>query len=135
MSKNFDLDLNFGEIFEKKVNDMLKCKGDIEVKTERDKWAETGNICIEIRYKGEPSGLSITEADTWIHFLSINNSIVGGFIFPVKELKFIVKRLLIDSGAKIVYGGDNGASELVLLPIDKIFEKGGGYVNPKQSAK
>ena len=84
MSKNFDLDLNFGEIFEKKVNDMLQCKGDIEVKTERDRWANTGNICIEIRYKGEPSGLSITEADTWIHLLAINDSIVGGFIFPVR---------------------------------------------------
>ena len=54
MSKNFVLDLKFGEIFEKKVNNMLKCKGNIEVKTERDTWATTGNICVEIRYKGKP---------------------------------------------------------------------------------
>ena len=90
MSKNFDLDLNFGEIFEDKVNKMLKCKGDIEVKTERDKWATTGNICIEIRYKGRPSGLSITEADTWIHLLAIDDEVVGGFIFPVKTVKVAV---------------------------------------------
>ncbi len=131
MSKNFDVDLNFGEIFEEKVNNMLKCKGNIEVKTERDKWAETGNICIEIRYKGEPSGLSTTEADTWIHFLSINNSIVGGFIFPVKELQLIVKKLLYEGVARKVNGGDSDASQLVLLPIGRIFEKGAGYVDTK----
>ena len=122
MSKNFDVDLKFGVIFEKKVNEMFKCKGDIEVKTERDKWAKTGNICIEIRYKGKPSGLSTTEADTWIH-------IVGGFIFPVKELQFIVKRLLYEGVAKKVNGGDSDASQLVLLPISRIFEKGAGYVD------
>ena len=129
MSKNFDVDLNFGVIFEKKVNEMFKCKGDIEVKTERDKWAKTGNICIEIRYKGKPSGLSTTEADTWIHFLAIGEDIVGGFIFPVKELQFIVKRLLYEGVAKRVNGGDSDASQLVLLPISRIFDKGAGYVD------
>ena len=129
MSKNFDLDLNFGEIFEDKVNKMLKCKGDIEVKTERDKWASTGNICIEIRYKGRPSGLSTTEADTWIHLLAIDDEVVGGFIFPVKELQFIVKRLLYENIAKTVMGGDSDASQIVLLPISRIFEKGAGYVD------
>jgi len=129
MSKNFDLDLNFGVIFEKKVNDMLNCEGKIEVKTERDKWATTGNICIEVKYKDRPSGLAATEADTWIHLLAIDNEIVGGFIFPVKELKFIVKRLLYKNIARTVSGGDSDASQLVLLPISRIFEKGAGYVD------
>ena len=85
MSKNFDLDLKFGLLFEDKVQKMLNCKGNIEVKTERDKWLKTGNICIEVKYRDKPSGLAATDADTWIHLLAINDEIVGGFFFPVDK--------------------------------------------------
>ena len=34
----------------------------IEVKTERDWWARTGNLCIEVERRGKPTGISITKA-------------------------------------------------------------------------
>ena len=41
---NFDIDLNFGLIHEDKVREIFEGKGSIEVKTERDTWAKTGNM-------------------------------------------------------------------------------------------
>lgn len=122
MSKNFDLDLKFGLLFEDKVQKMLNCKGNIEVKTERDKWLKTGNICIEVKYRDKPSGLAATDADTWIHLLAISDEIVGGFFFPVDKLKLTVKRLLIQGKAKKLKAGDSNLSEIVLLPIKDIFD-------------
>ena len=69
-AKNFDIDLEFGEVWEERVRKIFENKGTIEVKTERDIWRTTGNIVIEIGYKGRPSGLSITDAEWWIHVLT-----------------------------------------------------------------
>ena len=44
--KKFDLDLAYGKVRENMVADMLQDKK-IEVKSERDMWARTGNIAIE----------------------------------------------------------------------------------------
>jgi len=118
---NFDIDLAFGEIGEQKIEDLLSGKYKIEVKTERDKWVSTGNIVIEISYKGRPSGLTATEADWWIHCLNINGNFVGALMFPVEELNAIVDKLLARGDARITYGGDGNHSELVLLPLSKIY--------------
>jgi len=68
--KRFDLDLQYGQVFEKKVADMLR-HSKIEVKTERDMWKCTGNIAIEIMSRGNPSGIETTEWVCWFHILSI----------------------------------------------------------------
>ena len=117
---NFDLDLDFGQIFEGKVSDIFT-KGKIEVKTERDTWLQTGNIAIEYKYKGKPSGLSTTEADTWIHLLSVRGEIVGGFIIPVKVLRVRVKQMLYENSAWKRTGGDCDESQLILCKISRIF--------------
>ena len=52
MNGNFDIDLDFGQVYEEKVRKLFEGKGGIEVKTERDMWKRTGNIAIEVRYKG-----------------------------------------------------------------------------------
>jgi hypothetical protein len=44
--KKFDIDLEYGTIREEKVADMLT-KKKIEVKSEKDLWQKTGNICIK----------------------------------------------------------------------------------------
>ena len=44
--KKFDLDLEYGQVREELVANMLQNKK-IEVKSERDKWQKTGNISIE----------------------------------------------------------------------------------------
>ena len=52
MAKNtkFDLDLEYGQIREKRIENLLK-GGKIEIKTERSWWRKTGNIAIEYEYR------------------------------------------------------------------------------------
>ena len=119
---NFDIDLDFGRIGEQKVLDIFEGDGTIEVKTERDKWKKTGNIAIELSYKGRPSGLTTTDAKTWIHLLSYDGIIEGGFILDVVEFRNRVSKLIKDKIARVVYGGDGNFSELALIPIKHIFE-------------
>ena len=119
--KKFDIDLAFGEKGEEFVRDVLQGNGKVEVKTERDKWEGTGNIAIEIRCNGKLSGLSSTESKTWVHLLSVNDKIRGGFIFNTDYLKDIVKSLVKDGKAKVTMGGDFNASQMVLLPIKELF--------------
>ena len=120
MTGNFDLDRNFGQIYEEKVRDIFEGDGSIEVKTERDIWQKTGNIAIEIRYRGKPSGISSTDAKWWIHILSNDNDIETALMFKVEKLKKKIKQMVMLGMARIVVGGDNDNSEIVLLPIDKI---------------
>ena len=120
---NFDIDLDFGMKGEDWVIKLFEGNEKIEVKTERGLWKETGNIAIEITYKGKPSGLSTTEADMWIHLLEDNREIVGGFIIPVKTLKQRIKNLYKDKEISIIKGGDDNNSSIALLPISEVFTK------------
>lgn len=122
-SAKFDIDLDFGQLYEKRLQYLLQSKGKIEVKTERNLWASTGNIAIEVRYRGKPSGLSTTEADWWFHILTINGEMVSMVAFPVHRLKRIVKKMLRDGSAKKIMGGDENKSEMVLLPVDKLLSE------------
>ena len=115
--KEFDLDLQFGKMGEKFVQDVLEGDSKIEIKTERDIWKTTGNIAIEIRYKGENSGITTTEASTWIHLLCYKDVIEGGFILNVKKLKERIKELKEEGKINIVMGGDENQSQMVLIPI------------------
>ena len=119
--KKFDLDLKFGLLGEDFVKDMQNGNTMIEVKTERDKWKNTGNIAIEIRCNSVPSGISTTGSSVWIHLLSYNGKMEGGFIFAVDELKKKIKKLLEEKKAKIVMVGDFVSSQMVLIPIKELF--------------
>ena len=119
--KKFDLDLKFGHFGEDFVRDMQSGNTKIEVKTERDIWKNTGNIAIEIRCNGELSGISTTGSEIWIHLLSYNGKIEGGFIFDVKDLKGKIKKLVKEKKARMIMGGDFDASQMVLLPIKELF--------------
>ena len=117
----FDIDLDYGQKFEKHLEEVFKDGKRVEVKTERNIWKTTGNIAIEIKCRGMLSGLSITEADYWIHLLAWNEQIKGGFIFPVNELKKRVKDMVKNGTAQIKHGGDDNASTMVLLPIKELY--------------
>ena len=119
--KGFDLDLKFGKMGEDFVADVFEGNSKVEVKTERDIWRTTGNIAIEIRCSGKKSGLSTTESTIWIHLLAYNGVIEGGFIFKVDQLKDKIKRLHKEKKIKMVMGGDNNLSQMVLLPIKDLF--------------
>ena len=115
--KKFDIDLQFGSIREDKIADMLTNKK-IEVKSERGKWMETGNICIEYQSYGKPSGIEATEADFWLHNLCIGDEIFCTLVFDVPKLKKLVKKL---DYLKSVSGGDHNASRMYLVNIQKLF--------------
>ncbi len=120
--KGFDLDLEFGKMGEEFTQQVFEGNSKVEVKTERDIWVTTGNIAIEIRCNGKPSGLSTTESNVWIHLLAHNNVIKGGFLFKVDELKAKIKKLHESEDLKLVMGGDNNASQMALLPIKELFD-------------
>ena len=135
---DFNKDLKEGEMGEKVIVMYLVCQGMIyrgmnkdykydicmysdkneeevffEVKT--DVYPEdTGNMAIEIRYKGKPSGISKTEADWFIYLyrdLKFNNL----WMIKVDDLKNLIKQ----NKFKRVNGGDSNKSELILIPRDK----------------
>ena len=118
-NSKFDLDLKYGQDREQKVAALLdQDKSKIEVKTERDWWAKTGNIAIEVECWGKPSGLSKTEADYWVHILSIGNEDYCKLIFDVPKLKQLIEKL---DFKKSVSGGDHNASRMWLVSIQKLF--------------
>lgn len=113
--KRFDLDLQYGQVFEQKVADMLQ-DSKIEVKTERDMWKSTGNIVIEFESRGRPSGIAATEAGYWFHNLAIGDNIVMTLVFPTKTLKnYIVK-----NNPRMVRGGDDMTSRLYLIKLQDL---------------
>lgn len=117
---NFDIDLDFGLMHEDEVKDIFEGKGSIEVKTERDMWARTGNMAIEITYRGKPSGISITDAKWWCHKFTIDNETKFIVLMKVEELKKRIKQLAKTNLIKIVNGGDDNQSEIVLVPVSRI---------------
>jgi|TARA_R100001510_G_scaffold12792_1_gene9979 hypothetical protein len=117
---NFDIDLNFGQIYEEKIRELFEGEGSIEVKTERDIWADTGNIAIEIRSRGKPSGLSTTEAKWWIQVFTVDGDVKFMLMFRVDNLRKAVKYLYINELAPKINGGDDNTSELILVPISTL---------------
>ena len=115
--KKFDIDLEYGQVREQLVADMLQDKK-IEVKSERDLWQRTGNIAIEYQSYGKPSGIDATESDYWFHNLCIGDETFCTLVFDTKSLKKIINNL---DYKRSVSGGDNNASRMYLLNIQKLF--------------
>jgi hypothetical protein len=92
---------NFWEhIFADIITDEMKA----EIKSElKYSWGVTGNIYIEIRQhrqgKWEPSGLSVTTAEYWVHILKTEKQeeMHAGLIFKTQTLKERL-RYLFDNG-------------------------------------
>lgn len=115
--KKFDIDLNYGQVREKQVADMLQDKK-IEVKSERDMWQRTGNIAVEYESYGKPSGIKATESDYWFHNLCIGDETYATLVFRTDVLRSIIDSL---DYTKTVRGGDHNASAMYLLNIQKLF--------------
>ena len=115
----FDIDLEYGQVREQELADILQNEK-IEVKTERDKWKETGNICIEFQCRGKASGIAVTQAKWWTHVLADGDETVCMLLFPTDKLKEIARKAVVDG--KVVYGGDDNLSKMVLLPLKEIFK-------------
>ena len=120
--KGFDIDLEFGKMGEEFTQKVFEGNSKVEVKTERDIWKKTGNVAIELRCNGKPSGISTTEANVWIHLLAYKGVIKGGYLFMVDELKALIKKRHKEGNLKMVMGGDNNASQMALIPRKELFD-------------
>lgn len=108
--KNFDIDMEYGRKGENTLIDILETKR-IEVKTDRIAHI-TGNVAVEYRYRGRPSGIATTEAEYWAFLLYDMTTII---MVPTEKLKQIAReRYLAD---QITLGGDDNASEMILIPV------------------
>lgn len=90
---NFDEDLKYGQMGEKRIRNMLEnlVEGSFEVKADRYR---NGNMAIEMRQnprrcgKWVPSGLQVTKARWWVYIFSMD----GGFIIvSVERLKRFIR--------------------------------------------
>jgi hypothetical protein len=115
--KKFDIDLEYGQVREDKVAEMLQDKK-IEVKSERGMWMNTGNIAIEYECWNKPSGINATESDYWFHHLCVGDNEYCTLVFKTDVLRTIVKKL---DTFKTVSGGDNKASKMYLVNLQKLF--------------
>jgi len=115
--KKFDLDLEYGQVREDKVAEMLQDKK-IEVKSERGMWMKTGNIAIEYQSYGKPSGIKATESDYWFHNLCIGDNEYCTLVFKTDVLRIIVDKL---DTFRTVSGGDHNASQMYLVNLQKLF--------------
>ena len=115
-NKDFKYDLEFGEIRERRVAAIIG-NGKVEVKTERGQWAATGNIAIEYRYRGNPSGLTTSKAEFWWYMLEKDGRHIYSIVFPTDELKAKIRALDAQGKIRRTKGGDDNQSDLLLGPI------------------
>ena len=119
-NSDFDVDLKFGNKHEKKIGKLLGLKTEeIEVKTERDWWDKTGNICIEVERRGKPSGLSVTKAKVWVHVLAKGDKQFLRLIIDVPILKKLTNKF--KDNWKMV--GDRRETKGIMIPFRKIIHE------------
>ena len=116
--RKFDVDLEFGKQWEEHIDEMFSGSKTCEVKTERDKWSSTGNICIEIESYGKPSGLTSTEAELWVHNLVKDGELCCSLVFNTDKLRSVMD----DMKPYTVMGGDHRASKMYLVSIAKLLK-------------
>ncbi len=112
---DFVTDLKYGTDSEKNIANILGLSSkEFEVKTERNWWTRTGNIAIELEYKGKPSGINITEATYWVHAFQDKEDLFCFVIIPVKILKKIVSKLLAGGIEPRMVGDGNNSKCLII---------------------
>jgi hypothetical protein len=127
MSKDrakFDIDLQYGQAGERWLTWLGTDQAKVEVKTERDTWATTGNACFEYRCRGKASGIAITASDYWIHLFKLGETTHMGFIWSVDDLKQFLRICITTkgyAGSRVVQGGDDDQSTVILVPITELW--------------
>ena len=106
----FDVDLQYGQQGERWLQWLGTDQAKVEVKTERDQWATTGNLVFEYECRGKPSGIAVTQADYWCHILRLGNVAQATYLWPTSELKAFLRTCLTTkgyAGSRAVLGGDD----------------------------
>jgi hypothetical protein len=119
----FDLQLGDALINERHLAEIFAAAKieKIELKSETWLWERTGNICIEYKQDGKPSGIATTEADYWVHEPKRDGKTLCYLMFPIERLKQLAR----EAYAKGHYherGGDGGRFCNVLIPLSEILK-------------
>ena len=93
----------------------------IELKSETWQWEQTGNICIEYRQNGQPSGIAVTEAGYWVHELKRDGVTLCYLMFPIDRLKELARKAYAE-GRYHEGGGDGGRFCNVLIPLSWVLK-------------
>jgi hypothetical protein len=119
-TSDFDIDLKFGQEAEELVRH-IGTTATIEVK--RDKWTcKTGNVAVEYKSRGKPSGIAVTKAEWWAFVLSdspFNDEVI--LLIKTSKLKGIARGYWNRGNTKKM--GDGNTSEAVLIPLSKLFSR------------
>jgi hypothetical protein len=110
---NFEYDLSVGQASEKALGEIFDNKT-VEVKCDI-KAKDTGNLFIEYRSRGKPSGIATSKAD--FYCFDIGHLFI---LIDSETLKEIVRPLLGTGADKD--GGDENTSKGVLLPLTKLIK-------------
>jgi hypothetical protein len=114
----FDLQLSQSLIDQRRLADIFEHMNihKIELKSESWQWERTGNICIEYRQNGRPSGIAVTEADCWVHELKRDGKTLVYLMFPIERLKELAREAY-RQGHYHEGGGDGGRFCNILIPL------------------
>lgn len=115
IKKNFRKDIERGHKQQNLVMDVFE-KESFEIKS--DFMAhKTGNLAIEIQCRGKDSGIYKTEADYWVYKITAPDIII---IFHTSKLRKFVEDNM--DNYKIIMGGDDNSSKMMLIPIKEILK-------------
>mgnify|MGYP003647999913 FL=1 len=114
---DFDLDLKFGEFHEQLLFQSLSKTGNVTVEVKTDRLAvKTGNLAVEFRYRGRPSGIQTTKSDEYFFVVvEEDGSIRYRLNIPTAKLKKIAYRRYLNG--LTTTGGQYNATEMILIPI------------------
>lgn len=107
----FAEDLKLGQEIEGEFAKVLLAVGDsVEVKSDK-RAHQTGNIYVELTYKGNPSGINASKAEWWVYEIS------GRFIVMKREdLLLLVERAIAEKRTR--RGGDFNMTTGALVPVE-----------------
>jgi hypothetical protein len=119
--KKMDIQLSQALINERRLAEIFATAriAKIELKTESWQWEQTGNICLEYRSRGEPSGIAATEADCWVHELQRDGKTLVWLMFP-HERVLELARAAYRAKQYRENAGDDGAQSVVLIKLRDI---------------
>jgi len=120
---DFDLDLKFGEFHEQLLFQSLSKDGNVTVEVKTDRIAATsGNLAVEFRYKGRPSGIQTTKSDEYFFVVvEKDGSIRYRLNIPTAKLKAIAYSRY--KSGFVTIGGQDNATEMILIPIISLLEQ------------
>jgi len=138
---NFKSDLKVGDLGEEFVKNFLINKGFVflgknidnrfdllmsyeskkikyEIKTDvlLSKNNDTGNLVVEFESKGEPSGISVCEADYYVYYIPKLGELWN---IKIEDLKTLIK----ENNFKVITGGDKGSETKMYLIKRSAYKK------------